>query len=131
VVSDFANAGDCDRGSRNPDRHRYQFDEPQYPTDLALVGDVREALRIWPRRSIRPYERSPSAARRRSGEVRAFTTTRFNRLAAAVKANLGKPVIHADELICDGESSGPNSIIVSENLTASAIPSSWIPATTR
>jgi thiamine pyrophosphate-dependent acetolactate synthase large subunit-like protein len=91
-----------------------------YPTDLALVGDVREALTDLAAAldSAIPQDRAKKLREERAAEVQAFSKTRSNRLAAAVNANLGKPVIHADELnFAMARHLEPNSIIVSENLT--------------
>jgi thiamine pyrophosphate-dependent acetolactate synthase large subunit-like protein len=91
-----------------------------YATDLAVVGDVREALTDLAAAldSALPKDREKTLREARSTEVRGFSTTRFNRLAAAVKANLGQPVIHADELnYAMARHLEPNSIVVSENLT--------------
>ncbi len=66
---------------------------------------------------------SPKIARKHCAKnvqqkYKRFSKTRSNRLAAAVKANLGKPVIHADELnFAMAQHLEPNSIVVSENLT--------------
>lgn len=84
-----------------------------YATDLALVGDVREALT-----DLAAALDSKKTYEERTAEVQAFSNARRNRLAAAVKANFGKPVIHADELNhAMAQHLDPNSIIVSENLT--------------
>jgi thiamine pyrophosphate-dependent acetolactate synthase large subunit-like protein len=91
-----------------------------YPTDLALVGDVREALADLAAAldSALPKDRAKTLQEERTAEVQGFSKTRSNRLAAAVKANLGKPVIHADELnFAMAQHLEPNSIVVSENLT--------------
>ncbi len=91
-----------------------------YPTDLALVGDVREALADLAAAldSAIPQDRAKKLREERAAEVQAFCSTRSNRLAATVKANLGKPVIHADELnFAMARHLEPNSIVVSENLT--------------
>jgi benzoylformate decarboxylase len=91
-----------------------------YATDLAVVGDVREALTDLAAAldSALPKDRAKTLSEARSTEIRAFSTTRSSRLAAAVKANLGQPVIHADELnYAMARHLEPNSIIVSENLT--------------
>jgi thiamine pyrophosphate-dependent acetolactate synthase large subunit-like protein len=91
-----------------------------YPTDLALVGDVREALTDLASAldSALSKDRAKTLREERTAEVQTFSKTRSNRLAAAVKANLGKPVIHADELnFAMAQHLEPNSIVVSENLT--------------
>ncbi len=91
-----------------------------YATDLAVVGDVREALNDLTAAldSALTKDREKSLREQRSAEVRAFTKTRFDRLAAGVQSNLGKPVIHADELnYAMAHHLEPNSIVVSENLT--------------
>jgi thiamine pyrophosphate-dependent acetolactate synthase large subunit-like protein len=91
-----------------------------YATDLALVADVKEALIDLGTAldSALPKDRAKTLREERSTEVRAFTKARGDRLAAAVKANLGKPVIHADELnFAMARHLEPNSIVVSENLT--------------
>jgi benzoylformate decarboxylase len=91
-----------------------------YATDLALVGDVRESLTDLSAAldSALPKDRAKTLREERSAEVRTFSKARADRLAAAVKANLGKPVIHADELnYAMARHLDPNSIIVSENLT--------------
>ena len=99
-----------------------------YATDLALIGDVREALKDLEAAldGAATKDRLKTLAEERSAEIRAFTTARKEQMAAAVRANLGKPVIHPDELdLALSRHLEPNSILVSENLTSKCDSSSF------
>lgn len=88
-----------------------------YPTDLALVGDVSEALA-----DIRAALGTPDKLKQLGGIRRtsALPVTGALRAAmdAAARANFGKTPMHPDELgYYVAKNIAPNSIVVSENLT--------------
>ncbi|MGH9660713.1 MAG: thiamine pyrophosphate-binding protein, partial [Bryobacteraceae bacterium] len=83
-----------------------------YPTDLALVGDVREALQDL--RSALGARPNPS----RAEEIRTWTTAARAKAAAAAKANFGRSPIHPDEVgAVLARTLDKDAIFVSENLT--------------
>ena len=91
-----------------------------YPTDLALVGDVRETLKDL-KVSVEgaaTKERIKKISKNRSEEVRLVVSQQWARTEAIAQANFGKGPIHPDEL---GEklarSIDSDAIVVSENLT--------------
>jgi len=85
-----------------------------YPTDLALVGDVKEALKDV----LSALDNTKRAPQDRSAEIRAASQAMRSRLVNGVKANLGHNPMHADELGYRlAQNVEPNSIIVSENIT--------------
>jgi benzoylformate decarboxylase len=92
-----------------------------YPTDLALVGNIKEALAelLEAVTSLVTPERRKTIAGERSAEILAFTAeTRTNARAAAEK-NFGQAPIHPDELSqVLAESLDANAVIVCENTTA-------------
>lgn len=85
-----------------------------YPTDLALVGDVKEALKDL----LSAVGDTKGAVGDRSTEIRGASQAMRSRLTNAVKSNLGHNPMHADELGYRlAQHVEPNSIIVSENIT--------------
>lgn len=91
-----------------------------YPTDLALVGDVRETLKDL-KASVEgsaTKERIKKISKNRSEEVRLVVSQQWARTEAIAQANFGKGPIHPDEL---GEKLArlidSDAIVVSENLT--------------
>ena len=91
-----------------------------HPTDLALVGDVRETLKDLSEavegRVTR--ERMKKIAEGRSEEVRSIVSRQWARVETAARSNFGQSPIHPDEL---GEALARlidrDAIVVSENLT--------------
>jgi acetolactate synthase I/II/III large subunit len=92
-----------------------------YPTDLALTGDMKEALADLTAAigSLATKQRLAAIASARAEEVRAITSGKRKRAEASIQANRGKNPIHPDEL---GEVTArtldPNAIVVTENYTA-------------
>jgi len=96
-----------------------------YPTDLALVGDIKEALAelLEAIASLATKERREAIARGRSAEVSVLTAEERARYRAAAQKNFGRSPIHPDELSqIMAESLDPNAVIVCENTTASYKP---------
>lgn len=90
-------------------------------TDVALIGDVREALADLRAAvaSLATKDRIRSAASARSDEIRAYTTTARTKAAAAARESFGKAPIHPDEIgAVMARTLDHDAIIVSENLTA-------------
>jgi benzoylformate decarboxylase len=91
-----------------------------YPTDLALVSDVKEALEDLGSavRSLLTEERMAALARSRSEEARAVSGAQRARAEAEAKAHLGRQPLHPDELGATlARNIDPDAIVVSENLT--------------
>ena len=89
-------------------------------TDLALVGDVKEALADLRAalEAMLAKQRLQASATARSEEVRALTSAARGREAAAARRNFGQNPMHPDELGATlARAIDPNAIIVSENLT--------------
>jgi thiamine pyrophosphate-dependent acetolactate synthase large subunit-like protein len=90
-----------------------------YPTDLALVGDVREALTDL-MAAIGPSQTARQHAAGRADSVRAITAKMRAASDTRMRANLGKTPMHPDELgDAVARNIAPDSIVVSENLTGS------------
>jgi benzoylformate decarboxylase len=91
-----------------------------YATDLALIGDVREALTDLAAAldSAASKDKLKAIADNRAGELRAFTSAQRAKAEAATKANFGQHPMHPDEVgFLVARHVEPNSIVVSENLT--------------
>lgn len=92
-----------------------------YATDVALVGDVKEALADLRAalESRLTKQRMADVAKSRSEEVRAITTAANAKADAAARKNFGQTPIHPDELgAALARTLDRDAIIVSENLTA-------------
>jgi thiamine pyrophosphate-dependent acetolactate synthase large subunit-like protein len=91
-----------------------------YPTDVALIGDVKSTLADLHAavQSLPTKARLASLAASRSEEVRAVTSDRRARSEAAARANFGRTPIHPDELgAALVRTLDKNAIIVDENFT--------------
>lgn len=92
-----------------------------YPTDLALVADVREAL-VDLRAAVESAatkDRLKALASGRAEEVRGIASAQRARVEAAARKNFGQSPMHADELgVLLARGIERDSIVVSENLTA-------------
>jgi len=91
-----------------------------YPTDLALVSDVKETLEDIRSavKSMLTQERITAIARSRSDEVRAVSAAQRVRAEEEAKGNFGKHPLHPDELGATlARCIDPDAIVVSENLT--------------
>lgn len=96
-----------------------------YPTDLALVGDIKESLAELQEaiQSLLTEERRESTAGKRAAEISALTAEERKRAQAAAEKNFGQSPIHPDEVSqMMAESLDPNAIIVCENPTATYRP---------
>ena len=92
-----------------------------YPTDLALVGDIKESLAelMEAVASFVSPERCKKIAAERSAEGSAFTAEAAERARAAEQRNFGQSPIHPDELSqVLAESLDANAVLVCENTTA-------------
>jgi benzoylformate decarboxylase len=92
-----------------------------YPTDLALVGDIKEALSelLETVESLLTPERRKAIAAERSAEVAAFTAEAGKRAQTMAEKNFGQTPIHPEELSqVLAESLDANAAIVCENTTA-------------
>ncbi len=91
-----------------------------YPTDLALVSDVKEALADL-RAAVEGMlskDRLTGLASSRAEEVRTITSALRARSEAASRKNFGRHPIHPDELgAVMAQTIGRDAIVVSENLT--------------
>ena len=90
------------------------------PTDLVLVGDVKEALADLRAavESLLTKNRLASFGAARSEEVRVLTATMRAKADAEARRNHGHNPIHPDELgAAMARNIDPNGIVVSENLT--------------
>jgi len=91
-----------------------------YATDVALIGDAREAL-VDLRTAIESMvtkQRLGKLGAARAEEVRGLSTAMRRQVEAAVKKNTGHSVIHPDELgAVMARTLDKNAIVVSENLT--------------
>ena len=91
------------------------------PTDLALVGDVKEAIADLHAaiESLLTKQRLASFGSARSEEMRVLTAAARAKADAEARQNLDRHPIHPDELGATlARVTDPNAIIVSENLTA-------------
>ena len=91
-----------------------------YPTDLALVSDVKETLEDLRSavESMLTREQLAKLAASRSEEVRAVTSAQRSETDKSIRANFGKHPIHPDELgAVLARNIDPDAIVVSENLT--------------
>jgi thiamine pyrophosphate-dependent acetolactate synthase large subunit-like protein len=85
-----------------------------YPTDLALIGDTREALADL-RAAVGKAKRDFAA---RSDEIHALSAAARDRAAAAVRTASGHSPIHPDEVgHVMAKTLDRDAIVVSENLT--------------
>ena len=92
-----------------------------YPTDLALVGDIKESLRelLEAARSLLSSENRKAITDGRSAEISAFTAEAAEQDRAARQKNFGQTPIHPDELSqILADSLDANAIVVCENTTA-------------
>ncbi len=92
-----------------------------YPTDLALVSDVKEALSDLRAAlsGILTKERSAKLAASRAEEVRTITAAMRARTEEAARKNFGRRPIHPDELgAVMARTIDRDAVVVSENLTA-------------
>ncbi len=92
-----------------------------YPTDVALIGDVREALSDLQTavQGLVTKDRLTNIAATRSQEVRTVTSEKRDRAAAAARANFGRSPIHPDELgAVVARTIDKDAIVVDENFTA-------------
>jgi benzoylformate decarboxylase len=92
-----------------------------YPTDLALVGDIKESLTelLEAVTSHLPAERRKTIAGDRSVEISAFTAEASATARATAQKNFGQTPIHPDELSqVLAESLDADAVIVCENTTA-------------
>ena len=89
-----------------------------YPTDLALVGDVKDALADLMTALDGSTESVETVARERVRDVRTASSGARAKTMADAKANFGHTPMHPDELGAVLAKTLPgNSIVVSENLT--------------
>ncbi len=92
-----------------------------YPTDLALVGNIKESLVeiLEAVTSILSPDRRKRIAAERSAEVSAFAAEAGERARATAQKNFGQSPIHPDELSqVLAESLDANAVLVCENTTA-------------
>ncbi|HEX5412572.1 MAG TPA: thiamine pyrophosphate-binding protein [Terriglobia bacterium] len=92
-----------------------------YPTDLALLGDIKESLKelLESATSLLSPENRKAIAGERSAEISAFTAEAAERQRAAAHQNFGQVPIHPDELSqVLADSLDANAIVVCENTTA-------------
>ncbi len=80
-----------------------------YPTDLALVGDVKEALK-----DLQSAIGASTFGKTRGDEVKGIAAKMWERRDAELKANFGKPLMHPDELTYLMAKHAGNAMIVSE-----------------
>lgn len=92
-----------------------------YPSDLALVGDVKEALSDL-RAAIGTVPSQPklaALAARRSAEISEFTAAQRARAEAVAHDNFGRSPMHPDEVVeVMARALDPNAVVVNENPTA-------------
>ena len=96
-----------------------------YPTDLALVGDIKESITelLEAPANLLTMERRQAIAGERSAEISAFTAEARTAARAAAQKNFGQTPIHPDELSqVLAESLDANAVIVCENTTAPYAP---------
>ena len=96
-----------------------------YPTDLALVGDIKEALTELREAIVNllTAEQREAIAGDRSTEIAELTAEQRARDRAAAQKNFGQSPIHPDEISqIMAESLDPNAVIVCENPTATYKP---------
>ncbi len=96
-----------------------------YPTDLALVGDIKEALAELHEaaESLLTTESREAIAGGRSAEISALTSDERTRIRKASQLNSGQSPIHPDEIAeIMAESLDRNAVIVCENPTATYRP---------
>lgn len=80
-----------------------------YPTDLALVGDVKEALK-----DLQSAIGASTFGKARGDEVKGIAAKMWEQRDAELKANFGKPLMHPDELTYLMAKHAGNAMIVSE-----------------
>lgn len=91
-----------------------------YPTDVALLGDVKEALADLRAaiESILTKQRIVVLGKSRAEEVKAMTMAARARVEGEIRRNSGRRPIHPDELgAAVARAVDPDAIVVSENLT--------------
>lgn len=96
-----------------------------YPTDLALVGDIKESLTdlLEAIVSLLTPERREKIAGERSAEVSILTSEERSRAQVAAKRNFGQTPIHPDEISqVMAESLDRNAVLVCENPTGTYKP---------
>jgi benzoylformate decarboxylase len=92
-----------------------------YPTDLALVGSIKETLAelLEATESLLTTERRRAIADERSADVSSFTAAARASACAAAERNFGQTPIHPDELSrVLAEMLDPGAVVVCENTTA-------------
>ena len=87
-----------------------------YATDLALVGDVKEALKDLDAslNAMLTRQRFNSFGKARGDEIKAIASKMWQERDAALKANFGKSLMHPDELTYLMAKHAGNAMIVSE-----------------
>lgn len=96
-----------------------------YPTDLALVGDIKETLAdlLEAAESVLTRERQQTIAGERSAEIASFTAAARSAACSAAQKNFGQVPIHPDELSrVLAEMLDPGAVMVCENTTAPYAP---------
>src|SRR5262249_35117909 len=84
-----------------------------YPTDLALVGDVRETLR-----DLSEAIGAKARNKERGDEIRAFTTAQRDAAKAARAKTFGRSPIHPEQIGAEmARVLDKDTIVVSENIT--------------
>ena len=87
-----------------------------YATDLALVGDVKEAIKDLQAslEAMLARQRLNNFGKARGEEVKGIASKMWEERDAALKANFGKPLMHPDELTYLMAKHAGNAMIVSE-----------------
>jgi benzoylformate decarboxylase len=91
-----------------------------YPTDVALIGDVKEALADLQTaiEGLLAKQRLAAFGKARAEEVKALTLAARQRAEAEARKNSGRRPMHPDELgAAVARAIDPDAIVVSENLT--------------
>jgi benzoylformate decarboxylase len=91
-----------------------------YPTDVALIGDVKEVLADLRTavESLLAKQRLAAFGKSRAEEVKAMTIAARQRSEVETRKNFGRRPMHPDELgAAVARAIDPNAIVVSENLT--------------
>lgn len=91
-----------------------------YPTDVALVADVKAALADLSAAvdSVVTKDRLRQVAAARAGEVKSYTAAARARAEAAARQTFGQSPVHPDELgAVLARTMDKNAIVVAENLT--------------
>ena len=91
-----------------------------YPTDVSLLGDVKEALADLraAMESLLTKQRIAAVGKTRADEVKAITMATRARVEGEIRKNSGRRPLHPDELgAAVARAVDPDAIVVSENLT--------------